>query len=132
MFYKNRNYTAAIEKVKIEFGTLIGCEKDEEAYVVLKELPTMEMAKLTRAQEESIESLMEFFRKAMPGIIVEHNLMENEEKKMTNRDVVDLIYEKFSLTQVIIEKYSNAAFFTRLNKKADSSGASAETSSRAE
>ena len=132
MFYKNKNYTAAIERVKIEFGTLLGLEKDDEAYVVLKELPTMDMAKLTKAQEESIESLMEFFRKAMPGIIVEHNLMENEEKKMANRDDVDLIYEKFSLTQVIIEKYSNAAFVTRLNKKADSSGASAETSSQAE
>ena len=92
----------------------------------------MDMAKLTKAQEESIESLMEFFRKAMPAIIVDHNLMENEEKKMSNRDVVDLIYEKFSLTQVIIEKYSNAAFFTRLNKKADSSEASAETSSQVE
>lgn len=110
MFYKNKNYTAAIEKVKIEFGTLLGLEKDDEAYVVLKELPTMEMAKLTKAHEESIESLMEFFRKVMPGMIVEHNLMESEEKKMTNRDVVDLIYEKFSLTQVIINKYSNAAF----------------------
>ena len=117
MFYKNKNYEAAIQTVKIEIGTYLGCEKDEEAFIVLKEMPSMDMARLNKAQEESQESLMEFFKAELPLIIKTHNLMEDDEKKMSNKDVAELIYEKFDLTVKVITDYSNAAFFTRLNKK---------------
>lgn len=117
MFYKNKNYEAAIQTVKIEIGTYLGCEKDEEAFIVLKEMPSMDMAKLNKAQEESQEALMKFFREELPRIIKTHNLMEDEDHLMSNEAVADLIYEKFDLTVKVITDYSNAAFFTRLNKK---------------
>lgn len=117
MFYKNKNYESAIATVKIEFGKLLGLETDEEAFVVLKELPSIMMARLTDAQDKGGEALMKFFKEVLPGIIKTHNLMENEEKMMSNKDVVDLIYEKFELTAKVINDYSNAAFFTRMNKK---------------
>ena len=42
-YVRNKAYENAIQKVRVNFGTLIGLEKDEDAYVILKELPTLEM-----------------------------------------------------------------------------------------
>lgn len=117
MFYKNKNYEAAIQTVKLEIGTYLGCEKDEEAFIVLKEMPSLDMTELSKAQEAGQESLIEFFRNELPRIIKAHNLMEDDDHLMSNEAVAELIYEKFDLTIKIITEYSNAAFFTRLNKK---------------
>jgi len=38
MFIREKAYENAIQKIRVDFGTLIGEEKDEDAYVVLKEL----------------------------------------------------------------------------------------------
>ena len=46
MYRKDLNYSNSLRKVKIEFGTLLGLEKDDEAYVTLKELDTMTTLKL--------------------------------------------------------------------------------------
>lgn len=46
MFIKTRNYDKCIQKVRIEVGTLVGLEKDDEAFILLKELPTLEMLRL--------------------------------------------------------------------------------------
>ena len=119
MFYKNKNYESAIETVKIEFGTSLGLEKDEEAFVVLKELPAKKMMELQKAADKGESDLIDFFEEVLPGIIKTHNLMEDEEKRMSNEDVVALIYEKFDLTVKVVTAYSNAAFFTRMNKKRD-------------
>lgn len=35
-YVRNKAYENAIQKIRVEFGTLIGLETDEEAYVVLK------------------------------------------------------------------------------------------------
>lgn len=53
MFIKNVN--SYIVKTKINIGTLLGCETDEEAYIVLRE-PTTELAiKLKNASGEGEE-----------------------------------------------------------------------------
>ena len=56
----------------------VGLEKDEDAYVVLKELPTLEMMQLNEAHEKGRKELLEFFVEVLPLIIVEHNLYETE------------------------------------------------------
>ena len=49
MFARERDYSTFLQTVRIDVGTLVGLEKDEEAYVILKELPTLEMLRLTDA-----------------------------------------------------------------------------------
>ena len=85
MFVKTRNYDKAIQKVRIEVGTYVGLEKDDEAFLILKELPTADMLKLK----------------------------ETEQKKMKNEDVVEFIFEKFDLCTKVLSDYSNASFFTQ-------------------
>lgn len=119
MFIREKAYENAIEKVRIEFGTLIGEKADADAYIVLKELPTLEMMELNKAQEKGQEDLMLFFHNVLPKIIVEHNLYETATTLMTNEAVVDFIFEKMDVTSKVISEYANAAFFTRLSKNGD-------------
>lgn len=108
MFIKNvNNY---IVKTKINIGTLLGCETDEEAYIVLRE-PTTELAiKLKNASGEGEEGILGFFKDALPKLIVEHNLYEEEGKLMTKSDVASLIFENLPLTMKVVEEYSESAF----------------------
>ena len=114
-YVRNKAYENAIQKIRVEFGTLIGLETDEEAYVVLKELPTMEMMQLNEAHEKGRKELLEFFKDVLPLIIVDHNLYETETEKMSNEAVAAFIYEKLDLTGKVIGDYASASFFTQQN-----------------
>lgn len=114
MFIKSKNYDNAIQKIRIEVGKLIGLEEDAEAYIVLKELPTKEMLKLKESNEKGTEEVINFFERVMPYILVEHNFYETEQKKMSNEDVVKLIFERMELSSKVISEYANASFFTRM------------------
>lgn len=111
MYRKDLNYNNSLRKVKIEFGTLLGLEKDEEAYVTLKELDTMTTLKLKDVSQAGNQNdVMEFFKEVLPKIIVTHNLYENETKLMNYKEVVDFIYEKLDLTSKVIGDYTSAMF----------------------
>lgn len=119
MFVRNKNYDNAIQKVRINVGTCVGLENDDEAYIVLKELPTSEMLGLKKASEEGEDQIMDFFKKVLPKIITEHNFYETEQQKMSNEAVIELVFERLELTNRVISGYSNAAFFTPVSKKED-------------
>lgn len=105
-----RNVNNYIVKTKINIGTLLGCETDEEAYIVLRE-PTTELAiKLKNASGEGEEGILNFFKDALPKIIVEHNLYEEEGKLMSKADVASLVFENLPLTMKVVEEYSESAF----------------------
>ena len=111
MYRKDLNYNNSLRKVKIEFGKLLGLEKDEEAYVTLKELDTMTTLKLKDVSLTGNQNdLMEFFKEVLPKIIVAHNFYENETKLMNYKEVVDLIYEKLELTSKVIGDYTSYMF----------------------
>jgi len=119
MFVRAKAYENAIQKVRIEFGTLIGLDEDKEAFVVLKELPTLEMMQLNEAHQKGQAALLGFFREVLPRIIVDHNLYETEQKKMASDDVVAFIYEKLDVTSKVISEYAGASFFTRQSRTGD-------------
>ena len=116
MFIKTKNYDRAIQKVRIEVGTYVGLERDDEAFLVLRELPTGDMLKLTGTNGGDTETLS-FFKEVLPHIIVDHNFYETEQKKMKNEDVVEFIFDKFDLCTKVLSEYSNASFFTRRKGK---------------
>ena len=118
MFVRQKAYQNAIQTVTINFGSLLGDEyKDEDAGVTLKELPTLEMMKMSEAKEQGQVKLLEYFKEVLPEIITDHNLYETEDKKMEKKDVAELIFDKFEITVKVVNEYCSAAFFTRLNKK---------------
>ena len=118
MYRKDLNYSNSLRKVKIEFGTLLGLEKDEEAYVTLRELDTMTTLKLKDVSQTGNQNdVMEFFKEVLPRIIVTHNLYETETKIMTNQAVTDFIYEKLEVTSKVIGEYTSSMFRSDRNTK---------------
>lgn len=116
MFVKSRDYDNAIQTVHIDFGKAIGQENDEDAYIVLKELPTMEVARLKAAVNTGEVEALKCFREIMPVAIKDHNLMETETEKMKNTELVKFLFEKSALVLTILETYIKAVFFTPGNK----------------
>lgn len=111
MYIKSKSYDNALRKVKIEFGTLIGLEEDQEAYVTLKELSTMETLNLKEVSQTGDQnSMMAYFKQVLPKIIVAHNLYETENTIMTPEAVADFIFEKLELTSKVMAEYTKAMF----------------------
>lgn len=106
MFIRNKN--SYLITTKIEFGTMLGCDTDADAYITLKEMPTSLVMRLR--QRTSEDEMMEFFHEILPEIIVDHNLYEDETTKMTNEAIADLVYDKVELTGKVFGDYSQAVF----------------------
>lgn len=110
MFVRKTQYDNFLQKVRIEVGTLMGCETDAEVFVVLKEMDTASMLKLREASSKGEEYIMDFFKSVLPFILVDHNFYEDEKTKMKNEDVVNLLFEKLELTSKVLQEYSEKAF----------------------
>ena len=76
MFIKTKHYENCIQKVRIEVGTLVGLKADDEAFMVLKELPTLEMLRLKEASEQGENQTLTLLRDLLPSILVDHNFYE--------------------------------------------------------
>lgn len=131
MFSRKRNYDNCIQKVTIEVGTLVGLQNDDEAYITLRELPTLEMLRLKEASERGEKETLEVFQTLLPTIIADHNFYEDEDGKvkMKNADLASLVFESVDLTLKVVGGYTEAAFFTRRRKDDGSLPASAAKSS---
>jgi hypothetical protein len=129
MFIKSRNYGSCIQKVRIEVGLASGLEKDDEAFITLREIPTIQMMELKDAYEKGEKELMGFFRELLPAIIVDHNFYVTEQLRMTGAELRDLVFDSLELTQKVIGGYTEAAFFTRAQRTGGSSHPSAPKSS---
>ena len=116
MFVQKRDYGAFLQTVRVNVGKEVGLENDEDAYIVLRELPTLEMMELRDAYSKGQKELLVFFRDVLPKIIVEHNFYETEEKKMTNDALSSLVFERMDLSGKVIGENSSASFFTRGRK----------------
>ena len=134
MFIKSKDYDKCIQKVRIEVGSLVGLEKDDEAYILLKELPTLQMLKLKEGSEKGENETLALLRELLPSILTDHNFYEDEnaQRKMRSEDVADLIFESLDLTVKVVNEYTHAGFFSRANTSADRSRPSAARSSTEE
>ena len=116
MYIKKNDYDKALRKVRIEFGTLIGLDTDAEAFLELKELDTLTTLKL-RALADKQDEVVAYFKEVLPSIIVDHNLYETEDKKMSNKEIANFIYEKLELSTKIMTEYTKAIF--RINSNTE-------------
>ena len=117
MFVPKRDYGAFLQSVSVNVGKEVGLSKEEDAYLVLRELPTLEMLELRDAYEKGQKELLVFFKTVLPKIIIEHNFYETDEKKMSTDALANLIFERMDLSGKVIGEYSAAAFFTHQSKK---------------
>lgn len=113
MFIKAKHYDSAIQKIKIEVGTLVGLDEDAEAFILLKEMSTTDTLKLRETVANNKTDILEFFREILPSIIADHNFYETEQKKMTNEELRDFIFEKIEFSTKVLNDYSKSAFFTQ-------------------
>ena len=104
-------------------------EKDDEAFITLKELPTIDMLRLKDAAEKGEKESLFFFKEILPTIIADHNFYETEQKRMDTVAVTNLVFESLDLTLKVINEYTRSSFFTRVRRNGDRSPASAQRSS---
>ncbi len=121
MYVQKRNYGTFLQSVRINVGTECGMENEDEAYITLRELPTLEMMNLRDAYEKGQKELIMFFKEVLPKIIIDHNFYEDENKKMTNESLSSLIFEKMELSSKVIGEYSKASFFTQTKENEEKS-----------
>jgi hypothetical protein len=119
MYVQKKNYGAFLQSVKVNVGKECGMENEEDAFITLRELPTLEMMNLREAYERGEKELIMFFKDVLPAIIVDHNFYEDENKKMSNEEIAELIFQKMDLSSKVIGEYSKASFFTRKSKKGE-------------
>lgn len=108
MFNKKKHYESAIQKVTIHLGKALNLPEGEDCYVTFREPSEMEVLSLRVAQSEEIEGL-EAFRKLFVAALIDHDFYDGEEK-MSNEDVINLLYEKVESANQLIKEYSSAVF----------------------
>lgn len=113
MYIHSKNHSTAIQSVKIDIGLSLGLEKDEDAWIELKEMPAIELLQFRKAVNNSETEALGYFRQVLPVIIRDHNLMLDESRKMSSEDVTALLYEKFFAIVAVVEKYTSASFFSQ-------------------
>lgn len=116
-YVNKRDRENAIIKVKIEFGTQLNCEHDEDATITLREPTELEVLKWREAHQEGDYAAMAQFKELITDMTISHNLMEDENEKMTNEAVIDLIFSKTGLAEFVLQKWTDAVFRSPQNRK---------------
>lgn len=111
MYVKKADY---IQKVTINFGSILGCEKDEDAFVTLKEMTTLDSVRLSDLDGDRV-GIITYYKEMLPNIIVDHSLYKDENTKMTNQEVAEFIFAKLDLASKVMNDYNAAVFRSRPN-----------------
>lgn len=120
MYVQTKNYGNAIQKVRINIGLELGLEEAEEVFIEMKEMSTLDVIKLKKVTAEGDEyGVTLFWKETLPKVIVNHNLYIDEQTKMTNEQVIDLVFEKVELTGKVFDEYAHANFFTQGKRNVD-------------
>jgi hypothetical protein len=101
---------------KISIGAFFGVP-DDDAFIELREPITKDTLKLQKAaQTNDIETIIDTFVETFPRLLVEHNLMKDDEKKLESAEVIDTLSKKLELFMHVFTEYSERVLFT-LGKK---------------
>lgn len=116
-FYKDKHYQNAIQKIRIDLGTMFGLEKDEDVHILVREPSEVESLSFKKELQTDEVKGVEFFKSILPGLIVEHDFYEDEKNKMSNEEVAELIFDKNEAADYVLDTYANAVFRSRLSKR---------------
>lgn len=118
MFYRSKKAHGGLTAWQINIGTLLGEEKDEDAFIVLSELPiglSMGLRNISR-KKDAETAMVKFFAESLPVILVDHNLYETEIERMKNEDVIELLKGKTDIFLHVMSEYTNHLFPTPPSK----------------
>jgi hypothetical protein len=109
-----KNYLVA---TKINVGSFFG-GKDEEGFIELCEPQNDSFFKLRQAAKAGDDSLREVFIEVLPSLIVDHNLFQSEEQKLSSAEIVDLVKERPLIYIALVDTYTSEVIFSRGRKSA--------------
>ena len=98
-------------------GTFVGLNPDEEAFIVLKELPTLQMLKLKESSEKEKPRRLSSFK--IYFLLFWWITIFTKMKALTkneNEEVSSLIFESLDLTVKVVSEYTSSSFFTQRRK----------------
>ena len=122
MFNRSQTAYGGLNASKLNIGTFLDQPNDEDAYIVLSELPvdkSVRLRKVVKGGKGSEEALVDFFSELLPSILVDHNLHETETTLMSKEDVTALIRGKTPLFLHVMEKYTDILFPAPPSKKGE-------------
>lgn len=98
MFIKGKNFIAT---KKINLGLALGAEKDDDAFVVMREPTTLELMDLQESKEAAGRKLLDL----IPSVLIDHDFYESENVRMTPQAVAKTITEKSAAAMKVIGEY---------------------------
>lgn len=98
--------------LRIDLGHLLGMDNPEDAHVTFRELTVGEALGWRTESKNGEEALAEYCRKIFPDVIIEHDLYKTPEEKMSSKEAVDFLWEKFSTTVALTEEVSRFNFLS--------------------
>ena len=111
MYVRTEKEYNGLQVTKINVGQFLGEENPEDAYVVLKD-PSIEHSLEIRAANESgkLEDITKVFFRALPDLIVGHNLYETKDELMTNEAVAELITSVSQMALHVMQSFTKSLF----------------------
>ena len=98
MLIKGKNF---ISSKRIELGLSLGAEKDEDAFLVLREPTTLELMDLQESKEAAGRKLLDM----IPALLVDHDFYESETVRMNAQGVARTLTEKPAAAMKVMSEY---------------------------
>jgi hypothetical protein len=116
MFVRTKDEEKIPRNVEIQLGTLVGLEKDEDAFIILGLLNYGDAMGIRDAFEHGSSEVAEYMRLKLPAYVKSHNFYETEKELMTNDAVIQYLYSNTPAFLKITEAYLDKVFFTTNGK----------------
>lgn len=102
-FHKGKHY---LREVTIDISEELN---SEDTFVKFRE-PTTGEAFSLRSDDEG--AALEAFRKLLPSILIDHNFFDDEAEttKMSNEDVVEILFSSYPTYTKVLSEYTKAVF----------------------
>ena len=106
MFVNKKDRKNIIGEVTINFGKSLGFNTDEEVFITCRDMTVEEALRFKLVKDDEV-SQYEEFKKVLPSLIKDHNFYEDEDckDKMSNEEVVDIIFETWASAQIVYNTF---------------------------
>ena len=107
----------ATQKVVVNIGTFLGCEKAEDVHLTFRESSYLETLAIKKAYaSDGEEGLAREIKKIFPSALVEHDIYRDKDTLATNEEVCELVFSKWELADYVSGEYFKAVFSSQLSK----------------
>jgi len=97
-------------RIRINIGQFFECEKDDEAYVVLRE-PTYAESQLVGEDDKMAN---EKFLELLPALLIDHNFEKDAGGAATAKEVVEVLKESVSALVYVVKTWKESLPLTKM------------------